>query len=311
MLVLLVGCESANGRNGVIEKASEVETYRNEYLNISFEYPNEWGNASENINGESASINFKNGFSISYTNQPYAGRGGALEDMATQVTKSNLDNFCENEERMFLNSYESCEYLTNNNVKFVKAHGKWNLFDSDLEQTVYMTVSPSRNYQGLFIGDRGIDPKEVEDLVMSIDFINDLEAASEKIERVFDPETNSRIYSLDNFPFKLQFPASWLLIEKDSTYEVAMENNYQAVITFEKSPSTKELHELTKEGWTVFDNKNNDVTTFCGEENSSIKCIISSNKFGKELYAFSIKPLPTTEEDFEWIELVKYNIELK
>lgn len=289
----------------------ETKIYKNEYLNISFEYPMDWEEPNTNINGENANINLENKFSIIYINEPSAGRGATLSDTASLLTAKNLDAFCDDKNKPLASYYENCEYITNKSgVKFIKAYGKWEIYDAVLEQTFYITVSPSMNYQGLFISDYEKNPKEIEELVMNINFIDNIEATAEKTKRIFDPNTGNRIYSLPEFPFDLQFPASWLLLEKENTYEVAMENDYGAVITFEKNPSSKELHELV-DGGSVFDNKDSNLTTFCDDNNLIRNCVISSNEFIKELYIFSINLIPTTETDEEWIELVKYNISLK
>lgn len=146
-------------------QASNLKSYENKTLNVSFSYPQDWEDVSQEKNGtdhislsvfESSII-----FLAADNGGESVARGGYWGDGAELIdSQSYINNLCDTK-----NEAQSCEIKTNSSgVKYVKVVEEVFKFGDPTIETNYYIYNPNSGFRGIILSTERLRTKNISDL---------------------------------------------------------------------------------------------------------------------------------------------------
>ena len=135
-------------------QTKDLQTYNNDELKISFNYPNEWGQLVQKDEPDHIALQVNNRIFLGTDNgEDSLGRGGYWGDPANLIVNQEyINNFC--------NDKSDCEIKTNQQgITFARNIEKeYSTFGSDpVEAVFYYLFNPKSEYRGVIISGVNLD----------------------------------------------------------------------------------------------------------------------------------------------------------
>lgn len=146
-------------------QASNLKSYENKTLNISFSYPQDWGDVSQEKDGTdhiSLSV-FKSSiiFLAADNGGESVGRGAYWGDNAELIdSQSYINNLCDTKSEA-----QSCEIKTNSSgVKYAKVVEEVLKFGDPTIETNYYIYNPNSEFRGILLSTERLRSENINDL---------------------------------------------------------------------------------------------------------------------------------------------------